>query len=222
MRSRLRAQSGQRERLDLVGRPRAGGGSISALPPQRPRAVGVERVQQRRHPGAGGRHGAQHRRRPAACRDAVTQAQHVPQLADGVLGAVPVGLVHHVDVADLEDARLGRLHAVAHARGASTSTTVSAAPATSTSDWPTPTVSTRTTSKPAAVEHAQRLRDATARPPRCPRVAIDRMKTPGSVACSCIRTRSPSSAPPENGDDGSTASTATRVPAARSALTSAA
>src|SRR3954462_2968489 len=36
-----------------------------------------------------------------------------------------------------------------------------------------------------------------------------------------MRTRSPSSAPPENGDDGSTASTPTRLPAARSARTSA-
>ena len=36
-----------------------------------------------------------------------------------------------------------------------------------------------------------------------------------------MRTRSPSSAPPENGDDGSTARTPTRLPAARSALTSA-
>ena len=52
----------------------------------------------------------------------------------------------------------------------------------------------------------------TASPPRWPRVAIERMKTPGSVACSCIRTRSPSSAPPENGEDGSTASTPTRLP----------
>ena len=32
---------------------------------------------------------------------------------------------------------------------------------------------------------------ASAMPPRCPRVAIDRMNTPGSVACSCMRTRSP-------------------------------
>ena len=31
------------------------------------------------------------------------------------------------------------------------------------------------------------------------------MKTPSSPACSCIRTRSPSRAPPENGEDGSTA-----------------
>ena len=41
------------------------------------------------------------------------------------------------------------------------------------------------------------------------------MNTPGSVACSCIRTRSPSSAPPVNGDVGSTASTATRAVAPR-------
>ncbi len=39
-------------------------------------------------------------------------------------------------------------------------------------------------------------------------MAIERMKTSGSVAWSCIRTRSPSSAPPEKGEDGSTASTA--------------
>ncbi|MEU0510641.1 hypothetical protein, partial [Amycolatopsis sp. NPDC006125] len=32
-------------------------------------------------------------------------------------------------------------------------------------------------------------------------MAIERMNTPGSVACSVIRIRSPSSAPPENGDD---------------------
>ena len=32
------------------------------------------------------------------------------------------------------------------------------------------------------------------------------------MAWSCIRTRSPSSAPPENGEDGSTASTPTRLP----------
>ena len=35
------------------------------------------------------------------------------------------------------------------------------------------------------------------------------MNTPGSVAWSCIRTRSPRIAPPVNGDDGSMASTAT-------------
>ena len=40
-------------------------------------------------------------------------------------------------------------------------------------------------------------------------MAIERMNTAGSVAWSCIRTRSPRMAPPVNGEDGSTASTAT-------------
>ena len=56
---------------------------------------------------------------------------------------------------------------------------------------------------------------ARARPPRWPRVAIERMNTPGSVAWSCMRTRSPRMAPPVNGDDGSMASTATSWPCAR-------
>src|SRR5271170_1675793 len=47
------------------------------------------------------------------------------------------------------------------------------------------------------------------------------MNTASSVACSCIRIRSPSRAPPVNGEVGSTASTATRWPAARNAPTSA-
>src|SRR5215203_1725796 len=48
---------------------------------------------------------------------------------------------------------------------------------------------------------------------------MDRMKTPGSVACSDIRIRSPSRAPPEYGDDGSTASTPTRSSRRRSSET---
>ena len=47
------------------------------------------------------------------------------------------------------------------------------------------------------------------------------MNTPSSVACCCMRMRSPSSAPPENGDEGSTASTPTRWPRARIAAMSA-
>ena len=85
---------------------------------------------------------------------------------------------------------------------------------------PTPTVSTSTTSQPAASSTRSACGVAQARPPRCPRVAIERMNTPSSVACSPIRTRSPSNAPPENGDDGSTASTPTRRCCARSSRTS--
>src|SRR6478735_10411489 len=56
---------------------------------------------------------------------------------------------------------------------------------------------------------------ASASPPTCPRVAIERMNTPSSVACSCIRRRSPRIEPPVNGEVGSTASTATRSPPSR-------
>ena len=45
-----------------------------------------------------------------------SERDHVPQLAQGRLGAVAVGLVHHEQVADLEDARLRGLDAVTHAR----------------------------------------------------------------------------------------------------------
>ena len=57
--------------------------------------------------------------------------------------------------------------------------------------------------------------DVAASPPACPRDAIERMNTPSSAAYACIRTRSPSSAPPVIGDDGSTATTATVRPAVR-------
>ena len=56
---------------------------------------------------------------------------------------------------------------------------------------------------------------AAARPPRCPRVAIERMKTPGSVAWACMRIRSPRIAPPLKGEVGSTATMPTVRPCAR-------
>ncbi len=97
---------------------------------------------------------------------------------------------------------------------------VSASATISISLCPTPTVSISTTSQPAASSTRRACGVAHASPPRWPRVAIERMNTPSSVACSPIRTRSPSSAPPENGDDGSTASTPTRRPVARTTRTS--
>jgi hypothetical protein len=54
-----------------------------------------------------------------------------------------------------------------------------------------------------------------AKPPKEPRVAMDRMKIPGSVARSFMRIRSPSRAPPEYGDVGSTATTPIRSCRAR-------
>jgi len=91
---------------------------------------------------------------------------------------------------------------------------VSTMPATVTSDWPTPTVSTRTTSQPAASSTRSACGVDQASPPRCPRLAIDRMKTPSSRVCSIMRMRSPRIAPPEKALDGSTATTPTLRPAA--------
>ena len=65
--------------------------------------------------------------------------------------------------------------------GTSTTAVVSAARTMSTSSWPTPTVSMRITSKPAASRTSTASLVARARPPSAPRVAIERMKTPGSV-----------------------------------------
>ena len=45
------------------------------------------------------------------------------------------------------------------------------------------------------------------------------MKTSGSAECSVIRMRSPSRAPPEKGEEGSTARTPTRRPRDRYAVT---
>jgi hypothetical protein len=56
---------------------------------------------------------------------------------------------------------------------------------------------------------------ASAKPPRWPRVAIDRMNTPSSVAWSCMRMRSPRIAPPVKGLLGSIARTPTSRPSPR-------
>ena len=105
------------------------------------------------------------------------------------------------------------------ASGTSVTTTVSATRITSSSVWPTPTVSTYTTSLPQASSSlwaAQTTRD---RPPCAPLVARLRMNTPRSRKCCCIRMRSPSTAPPLNGLVGSTASTPTLSPSSREVRT---
>ena len=103
--------------------------------------------------------------------------------------------------------------------GLTTTTVVSVAEATSTSTWPTPTVSTRTRGMPAAANSRMASGTARASPPRWPREAMERMKTPVSRSWPCIRTRSPRMAPPENGDVGSMASTASwATPAPRAAV----
>ena len=80
----------------------------------------------------------------------------MPVVARGVAGEIgerAVGLVHHDEVGELDDPALHALQLVAGARREEQQNT-STMPATATSDWPTPTVSTSTTSKPAA-SHTQ-------------------------------------------------------------------
>ena len=105
--------------------------------------------------------------------------------------------------------------------GISTSTIESAWSITSTSAWPTPTVSRNTSSLPEASISSAACSAASASPPSAPRVAIERMKTPGSRKCSESRMRSPSRAPPRNGELGSIDSTATSRSCARWSLISA-
>jgi len=82
----------------------------------------------------------------------------------------------------------------------------------STSCWPVPTVSTMMMSLPRTSITWMASPTALARPPRAPRVARLRTKTPGSSAWRCMRMRSPRMAPPVKGLVGSTASTPTVLP----------
>ena len=63
--------------------------------------------------------------------------------------------------------------------GISTSTTVSAWSMMSTSAWPTPTVSSSTRSRPEASISSAACSAASLSPPSAPRLAIERMNTPG-------------------------------------------
>ena len=94
-------------------------------------------------------------------------------------------------------------------------TVVCAAFMTSISSCPTPTVSMRMRSKPIASSTSATSKVERDSPPSWPRVASERMKTPGSSACCCMRMRSPRMAPPVNGEVGSTATTPTLSPALR-------
>src|SRR5262245_47622633 len=84
--------------------------------------------------------------------------------------------------------------------------------ATLTSDWPTPTVSTSTTSKPAASHSSSTSRVLRATPPSVPPVGDGRTNASGERVSSSMRVLSPRIEPPLRVLDGSTASTATRWP----------
>ncbi|MCZ7562470.1 MAG: hypothetical protein M5U08_00610 [Burkholderiales bacterium] len=86
--------------------------------------------------------------------------------------------------------------------GGQTTIRVSATRTISTSDCPAPTVSTMMVSKPAASSTSTMRLVARDSPPRCPREATERTKTFSWPPCSAMRTRSPSTAPPEIGLEG--------------------
>ena len=71
------------------------------------------------------------------------------------------------------------------------------------------------------VEQGDRIAGRAGEAAEMSRLAIDRMKTPGSVKCSESRMRSPRIAPCENGELGSTETTPTRSPFARALRTKA-
>ena len=87
--------------------------------------------------------------------------------------------------------------------GWSNTVTVSAVLMMSTSFWPAPTVSTMIRSFPNASSAFTASAVAIETPPRLPRALIDRKKTSMSPMFEAIRIRSPSTAPPVNGEEGS-------------------
>ena len=86
--------------------------------------------------------------------------------------------------------------------------------ATAISDCPTPIVSTRTMSKPAASHSSMASRVRAATPPSVPDEGDGRIKAFGSAASRPMRVLSPRMAPPVRVELGSTASTATLCPCA--------
>jgi hypothetical protein len=106
----------ERDGLDLGLRP--GAAASGPLPGAvEPVPVRVERRHQVGHALAARGHGAHHGPAPRGLGALLPEREHLPQIADGLRGAVAVGLVHREHVGDLEDARLGGLHAVTHSRG---------------------------------------------------------------------------------------------------------
>ena len=83
---------------------------------------------------------------------------------------------------------------------------------TAVSDWPMPTVSTSTTSKPAASHSSMVSRVLAATPPSVPEEGEGRMKALSDAASRAIRVLSPRIEPPVRAEEGSTASTATLWP----------
>ena len=192
----------------------AGPGQAAAVPVSRFRQPGPVRVQRRR-PDRRSRHrrggGLDDRRLPVALL-VLRHGQHAAQVPDRLLRARPVALVHHENVGRSPGSRpwppgSSRPSPVPRRPGSSR-------PAKRSPPRPgrRPTVSTRRTSNPAASRMRSACGVAQASPPRWPRLAMDLMNTPGRSRAPASAPGHPSSAPPLNGEVGSTASTPTRSP----------
>jgi hypothetical protein len=151
------------------------------------------------HAFARGGLGLDHRRTPGALgMQALAQRDHLLQHLHRAVGFLVVGLVHHEDVADLVDAGLGGLHVVAAHRRLQQHHH----PAwrmMSVSFWPTPTVSISTMSQGMASSTVSASPVARDSPPRWPREAMLRMKTPASPLWSAMRSGRPARHRPKTG-----------------------
>jgi hypothetical protein len=122
-------------------------------------------------------------------------------------------LIHHKNVRGFQQSRLHVLHVVAQARHHQHQRAIRQA-----RDVDFVLSHAHRLDQHDLLPAASRTRAASAvacaSPPRKPRVAIERMKTPASAACPCMRMRSPRIAPPVKGLVGSTA----RIPTVWSLL----
>ncbi len=135
------------------------------------------------------------------------EVEHLFEVAPGLPGPGPVGLVDHEKVGDLQESGLVGLHRVAPTGrddnhggvGGRRHLDLHLPDADGLDD---DDGQSGRTQDPHGVGHGE------GQAPRCPRVAMERMKTVGSSACCCMRIRSPKMAPPLKGEVGSMASTA--------------
>ena len=102
------------------------------------------------------RHGRHDRRLPGPGL-ALAQRDHAAELPDQGLGAVPVALVHHEDVADLQDARPWPPAPRRPSPGPAAPASCPPVAATSISDWPTPDRLQQHRVEAGRIEHPQRL-----------------------------------------------------------------
>jgi len=139
---------------------------------------------------------------------------HLSQFLNGSVGPVAVGLVDDENVGDLEDAGFQRLDVVAGARWHEYGDGVGGADDV---DFVLPRADGLDDDLVLAegVHRLHGVRGGRRETPSVPRALIDRTKTSISPTVEAIRIRSPSTAPPVNGEEGSIAMIPTVSPRSR-------